>query len=193
MQVLFPLLPHAIVLNIAQFRSDGSRRKPPPSTMHGWLAKMRGTLLGNEDLRSKVRHTSPAPCSHPFRYPSRACAKCATLAPTSGPRGRRHPHASLFPAETPGRLLSLARSILSRGLLRAGHNTALLALIASWAGLRLADRPSSPPALPILGAHREPPGSRLIPHHSAGRVVDECVQVIHAACSLVVHYFFGLI
>ncbi|KAF7301860.1 hypothetical protein MIND_00751900 [Mycena indigotica] len=37
----------------SHFRSDGSRRKPPPSTMHGWLAKMRGTLLGNEELRSK--------------------------------------------------------------------------------------------------------------------------------------------
>ncbi|KAJ7498727.1 hypothetical protein FB451DRAFT_992911, partial [Mycena latifolia] len=36
-----------------QFRSDGSRRKPPPSVMHGWLAKMRGTLLGNEELRTK--------------------------------------------------------------------------------------------------------------------------------------------
>ncbi|CAA7260026.1 unnamed protein product [Cyclocybe aegerita] len=37
----------------SSFRSDGSRRKPPPSAMHGWLAKMRGTLIGNEDLRSK--------------------------------------------------------------------------------------------------------------------------------------------
>ncbi|KAJ7068478.1 hypothetical protein C8F01DRAFT_1118299 [Mycena amicta] len=37
----------------SHFRSDGTRRKPPPSVMHGWLAKMRGTILGNEDLRSK--------------------------------------------------------------------------------------------------------------------------------------------
>lgn len=37
----------------SSFRSDGTRCKPPPSTMHGWLAKMRGTLLGDEDLRSK--------------------------------------------------------------------------------------------------------------------------------------------
>nr|GAT49056.1 predicted protein [Mycena chlorophos] len=37
----------------SHFRSDGSRRKPPPSVMHGWLAKMRGTFLGNEELRSK--------------------------------------------------------------------------------------------------------------------------------------------
>ncbi|KAJ7240339.1 hypothetical protein B0H12DRAFT_1326480 [Mycena haematopus] len=37
----------------SHFRSDGSRRKPPPSTMHGWLAKLRGTLSGNEELRSK--------------------------------------------------------------------------------------------------------------------------------------------
>ncbi|KAF8812265.1 hypothetical protein BYT27DRAFT_7182698 [Phlegmacium glaucopus] len=37
----------------SSFRSDGSRCRPPPSTMHGWLAKMRGTLLGNEELRSK--------------------------------------------------------------------------------------------------------------------------------------------
>jgi len=32
---------------------DGSRRKPPPSTIHGWLSKWRGTFLGNERLRSK--------------------------------------------------------------------------------------------------------------------------------------------
>jgi len=37
----------------SSFRKDGSRRRPPPSTMHGWLAKMRGTLLGDEELRSK--------------------------------------------------------------------------------------------------------------------------------------------
>ncbi|KAF8238867.1 hypothetical protein L208DRAFT_1354764 [Tricholoma matsutake] len=37
----------------SSFRKDGSRRRPPPSTMHGWLAKMRGTLLGDETLRSK--------------------------------------------------------------------------------------------------------------------------------------------
>ncbi|GLB33988.1 hypothetical protein LshimejAT787_0108720 [Lyophyllum shimeji] len=37
----------------SSFRADGSRRKPPPSTVHGWLAKMRGTLLGNETLRTK--------------------------------------------------------------------------------------------------------------------------------------------
>ncbi|KAF5388060.1 hypothetical protein D9615_000566 [Tricholomella constricta] len=38
----------------SSFRPDGSRRRPPPSSMHGWLAKMRGTLLGNEELRSKL-------------------------------------------------------------------------------------------------------------------------------------------
>ena len=43
-----------IYLLIVQFRPDGSRRTPPPSTMHGWLAKMRGTLLGDEDLRTRV-------------------------------------------------------------------------------------------------------------------------------------------
>jgi len=37
----------------SHFRSDGTRRRPPPSAMHGWLAKMRGTLIGDEDLRSK--------------------------------------------------------------------------------------------------------------------------------------------
>ncbi|KAF9534729.1 hypothetical protein CPB83DRAFT_842838 [Crepidotus variabilis] len=37
----------------SNFRSDGTRRRPPPSSMHGWLAKMRGTLLGNESLRSR--------------------------------------------------------------------------------------------------------------------------------------------
>ncbi|KAK0498568.1 hypothetical protein EDD18DRAFT_93438 [Armillaria luteobubalina] len=38
----------------ADFHRDGSRRKHPiPNTMHGWLAKMRGTLIGDEKLRSK--------------------------------------------------------------------------------------------------------------------------------------------
>ncbi|KAK0468135.1 uncharacterized protein EV420DRAFT_1503027 [Desarmillaria tabescens] len=38
----------------ADFHRDGSRRTHPiPNTMHGWLAKMRGTLIGDEKLRSK--------------------------------------------------------------------------------------------------------------------------------------------
>ncbi|KAJ3756452.1 hypothetical protein EV360DRAFT_71984 [Lentinula raphanica] len=38
----------------SDFHRDGSRRRHPiPSTMHGWLAKMRGTLIGNETLRSQ--------------------------------------------------------------------------------------------------------------------------------------------
>ncbi|KAJ7929970.1 hypothetical protein B0H13DRAFT_1595843, partial [Mycena leptocephala] len=56
------------------FRSDGSRRQPPPSVMHGWLAKMRGTLLGNEALRSKgmqemraARHYKKSKRLHPKR------------------------------------------------------------------------------------------------------------------------------
>ncbi|KAJ7180292.1 hypothetical protein C8R43DRAFT_1229881 [Mycena crocata] len=58
----------------SHFRSDGSKRKPPPSVMHGWLAKMRGTLLGNEELRSKgmremrdARHYKKAKRSAPKR------------------------------------------------------------------------------------------------------------------------------
>jgi hypothetical protein len=46
------------VLIFHQFREDGTRRRPPPSAMHGWLAKMRGTLIGDEELRSKVRLSS---------------------------------------------------------------------------------------------------------------------------------------
>jgi hypothetical protein len=46
-----------------QFRSDGTRRRPPPSATHGWLAKIRGTLTGNEELRSKVRLSSFVLCS----------------------------------------------------------------------------------------------------------------------------------
>ena len=38
----------------SQLRSDGTRRRPPPNTLHGWLAKMRGTLTGNEELRTRV-------------------------------------------------------------------------------------------------------------------------------------------
>ncbi|KAJ6539539.1 hypothetical protein B0H19DRAFT_1179533 [Mycena capillaripes] len=37
----------------SHFRSDGTRRNPPPSVLHGWLAKMRGTFIGNEELRTK--------------------------------------------------------------------------------------------------------------------------------------------
>ncbi|TEB35772.1 hypothetical protein FA13DRAFT_1728627 [Coprinellus micaceus] len=36
-----------------EFRSDGTMRRPPPNSLHGWLAKMRGTLLGDEALRSR--------------------------------------------------------------------------------------------------------------------------------------------
>ncbi|TFL00543.1 hypothetical protein BDV98DRAFT_569189 [Pterulicium gracile] len=38
----------------SDFHSDGTRRsRPKASTVHGWLAKMRGTLAGNERLRSE--------------------------------------------------------------------------------------------------------------------------------------------
>ncbi|KAF8204812.1 hypothetical protein BJ912DRAFT_9935 [Pholiota molesta] len=37
----------------SHFNPDGTRRRPPASTMHGWLAKMRGTLIGDEALRSR--------------------------------------------------------------------------------------------------------------------------------------------
>ncbi|KAF7775940.1 hypothetical protein Agabi119p4_4333 [Agaricus bisporus var. burnettii] len=37
----------------SNFAPDGSRRQPPPSTIHGWLAKWRGTFTGNEHVRSK--------------------------------------------------------------------------------------------------------------------------------------------
>jgi len=33
--------------------ADGRRRRPKASTVHGWLAKMRGTLIGDESLRSR--------------------------------------------------------------------------------------------------------------------------------------------
>jgi len=37
-----------------QYTPDGYRRTPPPSTIHGWLAKWRGTIIGNESLRNRV-------------------------------------------------------------------------------------------------------------------------------------------
>ena len=41
-------------LNQQTFHQSGQgRKKPPASTVHGWLAKMRGTLVGDEALRSK--------------------------------------------------------------------------------------------------------------------------------------------
>ncbi|KAJ7843001.1 hypothetical protein B0H14DRAFT_2359250, partial [Mycena olivaceomarginata] len=45
------------------FRRDGSRRKPIPYVMHGWLAKMRRTLLGNEELP----YSTTSSLFHPFR------------------------------------------------------------------------------------------------------------------------------
>ena len=45
---------NAVDLIEIQFTPDGRRRIPPPSTIHGWLAKWRGTLTGNEILRNRV-------------------------------------------------------------------------------------------------------------------------------------------
>lgn len=72
---------HDYVWIFSQFRADGSRRKPPPSTMHGWLAKMRGTLLGNETLRSKVIFDLTPAFDNPISYLflSRVCKKWITL------------------------------------------------------------------------------------------------------------------
>ncbi|KAF9268151.1 hypothetical protein L218DRAFT_994905 [Marasmius fiardii PR-910] len=42
----------------AYFHRDGTRRTVPlPSVMHGWFAKLRGTLLGDEDLRTRSEGT----------------------------------------------------------------------------------------------------------------------------------------
>jgi hypothetical protein len=62
-----------------QIRRDGSIRPPRPSTMHGWLAKMRGTLLGNERLRNKVRFQTykQAIYHHSLtQHPHRVCKRC---------------------------------------------------------------------------------------------------------------------
>ncbi|PPR04068.1 hypothetical protein CVT24_010643 [Panaeolus cyanescens] len=37
----------------SSFLSDGTRIEPPPSKMHGWIVKMRGTILGDEKVRSE--------------------------------------------------------------------------------------------------------------------------------------------
>lgn len=37
----------------SNYTPDGYRRTPPPSIIHGWLAKWRGTLIGNESLRNR--------------------------------------------------------------------------------------------------------------------------------------------
>ncbi|KAG7096755.1 hypothetical protein E1B28_004167 [Marasmius oreades] len=58
----------------AYFHHDGTRRKVPlPSVMHGWLAKMRGTLLGDEDLRTRgIREMRAAAKCQAFRKENEA-------------------------------------------------------------------------------------------------------------------------
>ena len=36
-------------------QDDPRRRRPKPSTVHGWLCKMRGTIIGNERMRQQGR------------------------------------------------------------------------------------------------------------------------------------------
>jgi len=43
---------HLTLSPVLQYHSDGRPRNTPlPSTVHGWLTKMRGTLLDNETIR----------------------------------------------------------------------------------------------------------------------------------------------
>ncbi|KII94942.1 hypothetical protein PLICRDRAFT_33769 [Plicaturopsis crispa FD-325 SS-3] len=60
----------------SDFHSDGRRRKrPKASTVHGWLAKMRGTLLGNERLRSRgMREMKEARAIRRYKKQKRAQA-----------------------------------------------------------------------------------------------------------------------
>ncbi|KAF8969467.1 hypothetical protein BDZ97DRAFT_246303 [Flammula alnicola] len=51
--VIIPIINNMRIEWASHFNPDGTRRRPPPSTMHGWLAKMRGTLIGDEELRSR--------------------------------------------------------------------------------------------------------------------------------------------
>lgn len=47
-----PTPPSTILTLHMQYHSDGRPRNTPlPSTIHGWLTKMRGTLLDNEPMR----------------------------------------------------------------------------------------------------------------------------------------------
>ncbi|KAF5390533.1 hypothetical protein D9757_002623 [Collybiopsis confluens] len=61
----------------SDFHRDGSRRnRPIPSTMHGWLAKMRGTLIGNEKLRSQgIREMKEAKAVRKYRKDKKALAR----------------------------------------------------------------------------------------------------------------------
>ncbi|ESK94441.1 hypothetical protein Moror_8099 [Moniliophthora roreri MCA 2997] len=69
----------------SDFHSDGTRRsRPRPSGMHGWLAKMRGTLIGDEKLRSRgmreireakaLRNSSKKPARRPTLHRSSTSA-----------------------------------------------------------------------------------------------------------------------
>jgi hypothetical protein len=79
--------------------------------MHGWLAKMRGTLLGDEDLRTKV---GPKILLHAVASRAhRACKKCGLLAITASPSSR---NASPSTVEILGPLLCLVPSIRSPAL-----------------------------------------------------------------------------
>jgi hypothetical protein len=63
-----------------QFASDGRRRQPPPSTIHGWLAKWRGTFIGSEHVRNKVSRFSNLSHELFFLTPSiREWQRCGRL------------------------------------------------------------------------------------------------------------------
>ncbi|KAG7449010.1 uncharacterized protein BT62DRAFT_929007 [Guyanagaster necrorhizus] len=65
----------------ADFHRDGSRRKHPiPNTMHGWLAKMRGTLIGDERLRSRGMREMKAAREYKRREARRKKQSCGFLA-----------------------------------------------------------------------------------------------------------------
>ncbi|KAG6915661.1 hypothetical protein DXG01_010531 [Tephrocybe rancida] len=73
----------------SSFNSDGTSRKPDPSTMHGWYAKLRGTLSGNEDLRNKSQN------SHSSTYLAAVDWHLSSDAPTDVAEGE--PWQSILP------------------------------------------------------------------------------------------------
>jgi len=64
------------------YHSDGRLRNTPlPSTIHGWLTKMRGTLLDNEKMRSEgIKEMKQAAVVHSHRQKAAAELKKRNLA-----------------------------------------------------------------------------------------------------------------
>ncbi|KAL1735955.1 hypothetical protein EV714DRAFT_199421 [Schizophyllum commune] len=163
----------------AHFNPDGTRRAngPPPSQMHGWLAKWRGTFSGNEHLRNEgLREIAKAKARNKMlkerkrknqgglftrwfgNPPSKPSRKSSTHKPARRPSGATSTVAGSAPSATP----LAGRDATTPALAGQSHTSA--ARVAAYAGqARLRDPPPRHPASLEHDANwahpRRPPGS----------------------------------